>query len=152
MAQVRQIAKAWSSGSPTRFSSQRMMRSSPATAGLRLQTCLVFLHNALPEKPRLAARSSLHPRESPLDAVCLTAGEYGLKDYRPQLSQRPAGDMGRYRRGRCGTHLFSRGYLEQTGVHFWAVNASRLDDATDKSSQACRSSSKKTSTIGRTAI
>ena len=68
----------------------------------------------------------------PFEALRLTAGEDELKDYRPQPSQWPAGDVNHYHCGRCGTHVFSRGYLEQMGGNFWAVNVSCLDDATEQ--------------------
>lgn len=67
----------------------------------------------------------------PFDALRLITGEEKLCDYRPQPSLWPAGDVNHYHCANCGTHVFSRGYLDQMGGNFWAVNVSCLDDASE---------------------
>lgn len=66
------------------------------------------------------------------DALRFLDGEEELKDYRARPSAWPPGDVNHYHCGRCGTHVFSRGYLEQMGGNFWAVNVACLDDATEE--------------------
>ncbi len=67
------------------------------------------------------------------DALRFVGGEEDLKDYKPRPSHWPPGDINHYHCGRCGAHVFSRGYLEkEMGGNFWAVNIACLDDASEE--------------------
>lgn len=69
----------------------------------------------------------------PFGALRFVRGEGEIKDYRPRPSHWPPGDINHYHCGRCGAHVFSRGYLEkEMGGNFWAVNVACLDDASEE--------------------
>ena len=54
-----------------------------------------------------------------------------MRDYQPKPSAWPVGDINHYHCPECGAQPFSRGYLEQMGGNFWAVNVACLDDVTE---------------------
>jgi len=68
----------------------------------------------------------------PFQALRLVDGEEAIRDYRPRPSAWPAGDINHYHCTHCGAHTFSRGYLDQMGGNFWAVNVACLDDASEE--------------------
>ena len=55
-----------------------------------------------------------------------------MRDYQASPSNWPAGNINHYMCPHCGGHTFSRGFLEQMGGNFWAVNVACLDDATEE--------------------
>ena len=67
----------------------------------------------------------------PYEAVRIVAGEDEMRDYQPKPSAWPVGDINHYHCPECGAQPFSRGYLEQMGGNFWAVNVACLDDVTE---------------------
>jgi hypothetical protein len=63
----------------------------------------------------------------------LLQGEAALSDYQAAASEWPKGDVHHYFCKNCGTHPFSKGYLEMEPFNgtFHAVNIAALDSATD---------------------
>jgi hypothetical protein len=59
-------------------------------------------------------------------------GKEAMRDYQPVPSNWPPGNINHYHCTTCSSHPFSRGYLDQMGGNFWAVNVSCLDDATQE--------------------
>jgi len=66
------------------------------------------------------------------EAVTVLAGEAMLADYRGPNSQWPEDHIHHRFCMRCGVQVFSRGYLEDFGGWFYAVNVATLDDAGDE--------------------
>lgn len=68
------------------------------------------------------------------DSVKVTAGEDLLGHYAAHPSSWPEGHIDHMFCMRCGTQLFSRGYLELPPFEGWfhAVNVSTLDDVSDE--------------------
>ncbi|HEY4201351.1 MAG TPA: GFA family protein [Devosiaceae bacterium] len=56
-------------------------------------------------------------------------GQDLIADYQAPHSAWPPGNIHHYHCPRCGTHVFSRGFLDLMGGWFHAVNVSTLDDA-----------------------
>lgn len=78
---------------------------------------------------RLGYRKALIP----YGALRIVQGKDGMRDYQATPSKWPKGDINHYLCANCGTHTFSRGYLEkEMGGDFWAVNVACLDDATEE--------------------
>lgn len=67
------------------------------------------------------------------EGLRIVQGQQTMRDYQAIPSSWPAGDINHYMCPHCGTHTFSRGYLEkEMGGNFWAVNVACLDDATEQ--------------------
>lgn len=67
------------------------------------------------------------------EGLRVVEGQDAMRDYQATPSYWPAGDINHYMCPDCGTHTFSRGYLEkEMGGNFWAVNVACLDDATEE--------------------
>lgn len=62
----------------------------------------------------------------------VVAGKEAMRDYQPKPSAWPEGHINHYWCPNCGGHPFSRGYLEEMGGNFWAVNVTCLDDASEE--------------------
>jgi len=78
---------------------------------------------------KLGYRKALVPEA----ALRITRGREAMQDYQPRPSSWPPGDVAHYWCGGCGTHPFSRAYLEkEMGGHFWAVNVACLDDVSEE--------------------
>ena len=67
----------------------------------------------------------------PYAGLRVTAGSERMRDYQASPSNWPAGNINHYMCPHCGGHTFSRGFLEQMGGNFWAVNIACLDDASE---------------------
>lgn len=66
------------------------------------------------------------------DSFRITEGQDFIKDYIPEKSSWPQGNIHHYFCKRCGVRSFSKGYLEDFGGWFHAVNVACLDDVSDE--------------------
>jgi hypothetical protein len=68
------------------------------------------------------------------DDFTLVAGAENLADYRGPDSNWPEGNIHHWFCRTCGTHAFSKGYLEMEPFRGWfhAVNVATLDDVSDE--------------------
>lgn len=68
----------------------------------------------------------------PFSALRIVGGESAMREYKPEPSHWPPGNVNHYYCPTCAAHPFSRGYLEkEMGGNFWAVNVACLDDASE---------------------
>ena len=67
------------------------------------------------------------------EGLRIVEGKDAIGEYLPAPSNWPPGDINHYYCRTCGTHPFSRGYLEkEMGGNFWAVNVACLDDVSEE--------------------
>jgi hypothetical protein len=66
-----------------------------------------------------------------VDDIRLLAGEDNLADYRAPDSLWPPDHIHHYFCTTCGVQVYSKGYLDQMGGWFYALNLAALDDASD---------------------
>lgn len=62
----------------------------------------------------------------------LLKGEWHLHDYIPKHSNWPVGNIHHFSCSSCGANPFSRGYLEQFGGWFHAVNITCFDNVSEE--------------------